>query len=171
MSLYGRPYGWLWFAVVLFGVPLAALAARSGGWEEIHPALNAMLNGTSGVFLFAGYVAIRRRNIALHRQCMLTALSASALFLLSYVVRFLTTGAHKYPGDGIDKIVYLTILFSHMILAMGLLPLVLITAARALRGDFARHRRIARWTFPLWAYVSVTGVVVYFMLYQLPKWR
>ena len=168
MGLYGRPYGWLWFGVVLFAVPLAALAARSGGWEDsIHPALNALFNGTSAVFLVAGWLAIRRRDELLHKQCMLTAVGASGVFLISYIIRFATSGSHKYPGDGIDKIIYLAVLFSHMILAAALVPLALITLSRALRARFDKHRRIARWTWPVWIYVSITGVVVYLMLYQL----
>jgi putative membrane protein len=164
-------YGWLWFAVLAAAVPLLALAVSGdASWsEELHPAINAMLNGTSGVFLIAGFVAIRRKRRELHRLCMLTAVSASGLFLISYVIRFATTGAHKYPGTGLDKTVYLAVLFSHMVLAVVLVPLALTALIRALRGNYARHRRIARWAWPVWIYVSVTGVVVYLMLYPVAR--
>lgn len=165
------PYGWLWFAVLAFAVPLIAVPISHGAsWsEELHPAINALFNGTSGVFLIAGYVAIRRGHRELHRLCMLTAASASGVFLISYVIRFATTGAHKYPGAGLDKVVYLIILFSHMAMAVALVPLALAALIRALRGNYARHKRIARWAWPVWIYVSVTGVVVYLMLYPLAR--
>lgn len=164
-------YGWLWFAVVLFAIPLLALAISSGGsWsEDVHPAINAMLNGTSAVFLIAGYVAIRGKRVELHRRCMVTAVSTSGLFLVSYVIRFATTGSHPYPGDGLDRTFYLAVLMSHMVLATALVPLVPMTLARGLRAQFVRHRRIARWTWPIWIYVSITGVVVYLMLYPLAR--
>ena len=164
-------YGWLWFAVLAFAVPLIAVPISGGAsWsEELHPALNAMLNGTSSVFLIAGYVAIRRKSRELHRLCMLTAVSASGLFLVSYLIRFATTGAHKYPGTGIDKTIYLIVLFSHMILAVALVPLAIMALVRALRGNFASHKRVAKWAWPVWIYVSFTGVVVYLMLYPLAR--
>jgi putative membrane protein len=166
-GFYGRPYWWLWFAVVLFALPLLAMATQGGGgWaDSIHPALNAILNGTSAAFLIAGGLAIRARRIELHRGYMLTAVGTSGVFLISYVIRFLTTGSHSYPGEGIAKIIYLAILFSHMILAVAVVPLVLITLSRALTARFDRHRTIARWTWPIWIYVSITGVIVYLMLY------
>lgn len=164
-------YGWLWFTVVLFAVPLLALAISGGGsfTGELHPAINAMLNGTSAVFLIAGYVAVKSQRVELHRRCMLTAVSASGLFLVSYLIRFATTGAHKYPGVGFDKTVYLMVLFSHMVLAVALVPLALMALSRGLRGEVERHRRVARWAWPVWIYVSVTGVVVYLMLYPLAR--
>lgn len=136
-------------------------------WEHIHPAINAALNGTCAVLLIAGRIAIARGDRAAHRKRMLWAFAASTVFLISYLIRFATTGAHKYPGEGWDKIIYLIILFSHMVLAVVLVPLVLRALALALRGDFARHLRVVKWGWPIWIYVSVTGVLVYFMLYHL----
>jgi putative membrane protein len=136
-------------------------------WEEIHPAINAGLNATCAVLLIAGRRAIARRDREAHRRWMLWAFAASTVFLISYLIRFATTGAHKYPGEGFDKIVYLIVLFSHMVLATVLVPLVLRALQLALRGDFPRHLRMVRWTWPIWIYVSITGVVVYVMLYHL----
>ncbi len=136
-------------------------------WEQLHPAINAALNATCAVLLVLGRVAIARRNQELHRKLMLGAFTASSVFLVSYVIRFLTTGAHRYPGEGWDKIFYLVILFSHMVLAVVLVPLVLRALVLALRGNFAKHLRVVKWTWPIWMYVSVTGVVVYVMLYHV----
>ena len=136
-------------------------------WEQLHPAINAALNFTCFVFLVAGRVAIARGDQKLHRKYMLTAFGASSVFLVSYVIRFLTTGAHRYPGEGVDKIIYLVTLFSHMVLAVVLVPLVIGALKHALRGNFDKHRRLVRFTWPIWMYVSVTGVIVYLMLYHL----
>jgi len=136
-------------------------------WEQIHPAINAALNLTCFVFLVLGRVSIARGDVAQHRQRMLGAFTASSVFLVSYVIRFLTTGAHRYPGEGWDRTLYLITLFSHMALAVVLVPLVLGALRRALRGDFAAHKRLVRFTWPIWVYVSVTGVLVYLMLYHL----
>jgi uncharacterized membrane protein YozB (DUF420 family) len=136
-------------------------------WEQLHPAINAALNLTCFVFLVLGRVAIARGDVALHRRRMLTAFTAAAIFLVSYVIRFATTGAHRYPGDGWDRTVYLITLFSHMTLAVVLVPLVIGALRRALRGDFEAHKRLVRFTWPIWVYVSVTGVLVYLMLYHL----
>jgi putative membrane protein len=136
-------------------------------WEHLHPAINAALNGTCAVLLIAGRVAIARRDQEAHRRYMLGAFAASTVFLISYLIRFATTGAHLYPGEGWDKIAYLIILFSHMALAVVLVPIVIRALQLAFRGDFARHRRIVKWGWPIWMYVSVTGVLVYFMLYHL----
>jgi len=136
-------------------------------WEQLHPALNAALNGTCFVFLVLGRIAIARGDEALHRRRMLTAFTASAVFLVSYLIRFATTGAHKYPGDGVDKTIYLVTLFSHMVLAVVLVPLVVRALQLALRGRFDAHKRVVKFTWPIWMYVSVTGVIVYFMLYHL----
>jgi uncharacterized membrane protein YozB (DUF420 family) len=136
-------------------------------YEQIHPAINAALNLTCFVFLVLGRVAIARGETALHRKRMLSAFTASAVFLVSYLIRFLTTGAHKYPGDGWDRIVYLVMLISHMLLALVLVPLVIGALRRALRGDFEAHKKIVKFTWPIWMYVSVTGVLVYLMLYHL----
>jgi uncharacterized membrane protein YozB (DUF420 family) len=131
------------------------------------PALNAALNGTSAVFLTIGYVLIRRGRITLHKRCMLAALVTSTLFLTSYVVYHANTGSRPFSGTGSIRYVYFSILISHVLLAVTILPLALVTATRGLRAQYDRHVRIARWTLPLWLYVSVTGVVIYLMLYQL----
>jgi putative membrane protein len=131
------------------------------------PAVNATLNSASFVLLLAGFLLIRRRKIRLHRICMLAALSTSALFLLSYVVYHLHVGHVRFGGAGAVRGLYLAILGTHSILAAAIVPLALVTVSRALRGRFERHRAIARWTLPIWLYVSVTGVVVYLMLYHL----
>lgn len=136
-------------------------------WEQIHPAINASLNLTCFVFLVAGRMAIARGDEALHRKRMLSAFAASSVFLVSYLIRWAMTGTHVYPGDGWDRTFYLLLLLSHMVLAVALVPLVLGALRRALRGDFAAHRRIVRFTWPIWVYVSVTGVLVYLMLYHL----
>ena len=131
------------------------------------PALNASLNALSTVLLSCGYVFIRRRQIARHRACMLAALVTSALFLTSYVVYHAHVGSVPFPGQGAIRAIYFTILITHIILAVAIVPLVLVTVSRALTRRFDRHRKIARVTFPLWLYVSVTGVVIYVMLYRL----
>ena len=136
-------------------------------WAQVHPAINAALNLTCFIFLVLGRVAIARGDIATHRKRMLSAFTASAVFLASYLIRFATTGAHTYPGDGWDRTVYLVTLFSHMALAVALVPLVVGALRRALRGDYAAHKRIVKFTWPIWMYVSVTGVLVYLMLYHL----
>lgn len=131
------------------------------------PALNATLNATSTVLLLTGYVLIRRRHIAQHRACMLAALATSTLFLVSYVIYHANAGSRPFAGTGPIRVVYFAILLTHVVLAATILPLSVVTVARALGGRFDRHVRIARWTLPLWLYVSVTGVVIYLMLYQL----
>lgn len=136
-------------------------------WEHLHPAFNAALNLTCFVFLVLGRVAIARNDVALHRKRMLGAFIVSATFLVSYLIRFATTGAHRYPGEGWDKMFYLIMLFSHMALAVVLVPLVIGALRRALRGDYVAHKRLVRFTWPIWMYVSVTGVLVYLMLYHL----
>jgi uncharacterized membrane protein YozB (DUF420 family) len=136
-------------------------------WEQLHPAINAALNLSCFILLIGGRIAIARNDRETHKRRMLAAFVTSSVFLVSYLIRFATTGAHKYPGEGIDKIVYLVILFSHMVLAVVLVPYVIATLRHALRGNFAQHRKLVRVTWPMWAYVSVTGVIVYFMLYHL----
>ncbi|MEZ4400559.1 MAG: DUF420 domain-containing protein [Kofleriaceae bacterium] len=164
---FGQPFGWLVLAVGLALVPLGAALARTGwAWTRMHPAINAVLNGSAAVFLIAGGVAIARRSLELHKRCMLAAVSCSAVFLVSYLIRFATTGAHRYPGTGAAKTFYLVLLGTHTILAAAALPLVLRALWFALTGRFDRHRRVARWTYPVWLYVSVTGVLVYLMLYH-----
>jgi uncharacterized membrane protein YozB (DUF420 family) len=131
------------------------------------PTLNALLNATSAVLLIAGYLCIRRRKVTGHKICMLSAFVTSSLFLTSYLILRYYAGMTRFPGQGWIRPVYFTILTSHTVLAAGIVPLVLITLSRALRGRFDRHARIARWTLPLWLYVSVTGVLVYWILYRL----
>lgn len=131
------------------------------------PTLNASLNALASVFLVAGYVMIRSRRIAAHRRCMLSALGTSALFLISYVIYHANAGSVPFRGTGTVRVVYFAVLIPHVILAATILPLALVTTARGLRADYTRHVRIARWTLPLWLYVSVTGVIVYLMLYHL----
>jgi uncharacterized membrane protein YozB (DUF420 family) len=135
---------------------------------SIFPKINATLNGCSAVLLLTGRVLIARGQRAAHRAVMLTAFGTSTLFLVSYLYYHWPHhgGIVYFRGTGWTRILYLTILGSHTILAIVIVPLVLITLNRALRGRFDRHRAIARWTFPIWLYVSVTGVVVYLMLYQ-----
>lgn len=134
---------------------------------SILPHLNAALNATSFCLLIAGLFFILRGRVASHRACMLAALAVSGIFLVSYVVYHAQYGSMRFTGQGLVRPLYFSILITHVTLAAAIVPLVFITARRALRGDFARHRRIARWTYPLWLYVSATGVVVYFMLYRL----
>jgi uncharacterized membrane protein YozB (DUF420 family) len=129
------------------------------------PAVNATLNGTSGIFLVAGYSFIRRGKMFPHKVCMLSAFCCSALFLACYVYFHLHAGIIRFGGQGWIRPVYFTLLTTHTILAVVIVPLVLITLSRALREKFDRHRAIARWTFPLWLYVSVTGVIIYWLLY------
>jgi len=135
-------------------------------WEHLHPAINAALNGTCAILLVLGRIAIARREVDRHRSLMVAAFTTSTVFLISYLIRFATTGSHKYPGDGLDKLVYLVILFSHMALAVVLVPLVIRALMFALRGNYERHVRVVKWGWPIWMYVSVTGVIVYFMLYH-----
>lgn len=132
------------------------------------PALNASLNALASVFLVLGYLLIRSGRRDAHKRAMLAALTTSALFLVSYLVyHFNIGGARPFTGTGILRPVYYTILLTHVVLAMTTLPLALVTTARGLGGRFDKHVRIARWTLPIWLYVSVTGVVVYWMLYRL----
>jgi len=131
------------------------------------PAVNATLNGISAVLLTTGYVLIRRGRADLHKRCMLAALTTSALFLVSYVVYHLNVGSRPFPGQGAIRPVYFAILVTHVILAAAIVPLALTTAARGLLNQYDRHVRIARWTLPIWLYVSVTGVVIYLMLYRV----
>lgn len=131
------------------------------------PALNAALNGASALLLAIGYVFIRQRRIAAHKVCMGLAFGASTLFLISYLSYHYYVGSIRFAGRGAVRALYFAILISHSILAAVIVPLALVTLYRALRGRFEGHARIARWTLPLWFYVSVTGVIVYWMLYHL----
>jgi putative membrane protein len=134
---------------------------------EFLPTLNAILNTTSAVFLFLGWRAIRGGRRDLHRNLMIAACGSSVLFLASYLTRVALTGTHRFPGDGALKAVYLVVLATHTVLAAAILPMVLRTLWLSLHARYAEHRRIARWTLPVWMYVSVTGVAVYVMLYHL----
>jgi len=131
------------------------------------PHLNAFLNTTSALFLIAGYRFIRAGFIRPHRNCQIAALVTSTCFLISYLTYHYYHGDTRFLGQGIVRPFYFAILITHVILAIVIVPLVLITVYRAARGDFIRHRRIARWTLPLWLYVSITGVIVYLMLYRI----
>lgn len=134
----------------------------------IHlPTLNAWLNATSAVLLVAGYAFIRNKRVSAHRLCMLLALGSSTAFLVSYLYYHAQVGSVRFQGQGWVRAAYFTILLTHTVLAAAIVPLALVTLVRALREQFDRHRRIARWTLPLWLYVSVTGVVIYWMLYHL----
>ena len=135
------------------------------------PALNATLNATSAALLFAGYVCIRGGRRRAHAACMLTALLSSTLFLASYLTYHFHVGSVPYRGGGFTRPLYFTILISHTILAAAVVPLALVTVARAARRRFDRHVAIARYTLPVWLYVSVTGVVIYLMLYGPPGSR
>lgn len=129
------------------------------------PALNATLNGVAAVLLVAGWACIRTGRRRAHRAAMVAALVTSAAFLASYVIYHANAGSKPYQGTGPLRAVYFTILITHVVLAAAIVPLVLVTVIRALRGRFETHRRVARWTLPLWLYVSVTGVAIYVMLY------
>ncbi len=162
--------------VVIGGLSLAAVLAvafvvlrqpptlRASAAPHL-PTLNAGLNATSAVLLVTGFVCIRRRRIAAHRACMLAAFATSSLFLVSYLIYHATAGSVRFTGTGWVRPVYFVLLVSHIVLSAIVLPLALTTIYRAWSDDFTRHRRIARWTLPVWLYVSVTGVVVYGMLY------
>jgi putative membrane protein len=131
------------------------------------PTLNAALNATSALLLLWGFLLIRRGRREAHRRVMIAALCSSSLFLVSYLVYHAQVGSVRFQGQGPVRTLYFAILLTHTVLAVAIVPLVLVTVTRALRGRFDKHRRIARITLPLWAYVSVTGVVVYWMLYRL----
>jgi putative membrane protein len=137
------------------------------------PAVNASLNGLSAILLTAGFIFIRQKKITAHRNCMISAFCVSAIFLICYLTyhTYLAVVLHRGPTRFLNpswfRPIYLTILFTHTILAMVIVPLIFITLFRALRERFDRHKKIARWTLPLWMYVSVTGVVVYLLLYQI----
>ncbi len=139
----------------------------------IFPHLNAALNGLSGVFLVLGFYFIRRGQINKHRAAMLTAFTLSSLFLACYITHhalrtyFFGLGPTKFTGEGVVRTIYFTILFTHTILATVIAPFILVTLWRALKGRFEIHKKLARFVFPVWLYVSITGVVVYLMLYQL----
>lgn len=133
----------------------------------ILPAVNAALNALSACLLIGGYACIRRGRRTAHQRCMLAAFFVSVLFLASYLTLRYFAGMTRFEGQGWIRPVYFTILISHTVLAAGILPMAIVTVARALREEHVRHVRIARWTLPLWLYVSITGVVIYWLLYHL----
>ncbi len=155
--------------VAAVGVLLLGGTPRAAGTLDVSalPAVNALLNGSSAVLLSLGFVFIRRRQVRAHRTCMLAAFAFSTLFLVSYVVYHWHAGSRPFGGHGGIRPVYFALLLTHVVLAAVILPLALTTIYRGLGGQLARHRRIARWTLPIWLYVSVTGVVIYWMLYHL----
>jgi uncharacterized membrane protein YozB (DUF420 family) len=133
------------------------------------PAVNATLNGIAGIFLVIAYILIRRRQIDAHRRVMLAAFATSSLFLICYVIYHAQVGSVPFTRHGFVRPLYFGILITHVTLAAAVLPLAIITLSRGLKAKFDRHRAIARWTLPIWLYVSVTGVLVYVLLYQ-PTW-
>ena len=133
------------------------------------PAVNASLNAISGVLLLSGYTMMRLRTIVLHRRFMIAAFTTSALFLICYVVYHAQVGSVPFPRHGFVRPLYFTILITHVVLAASVPPLAIVTLTCGLKGRYPAHRKIARWTFPIWLYVSVTGVLVYVLLYQ-PTW-
>jgi len=165
--------------VVIGGVSLAVVLVvgylllghtrepEAGALAATLPLLNACLNATSAALLSAGWVFIRRKRVTAHKTCMVSALVVSTLFLVSYVTYHSIAGSRPFVGAGWIRLIYYPMLLSHIVLAAAIVPLALTTVYRALQGNFARHVRIARWTLPIWLYVSVTGVLVYWMLYRL----
>ena len=133
---------------------------------SMFPAINATLNGTAALLLATGYVFIRRRNVPAHRACMLAALAVSTLFLGCYLYYHFHVGRTSFSGQGWIRPVYFAVLFSHTVLAVTVVPLALVTLVHAFRGRLPKHVRVARWTLPIWFYVSVTGVLIYWLLYH-----
>jgi putative membrane protein len=131
------------------------------------PALNAVLNGTAGILLVIGYFYIRQGNMAAHKKVMISAFVVSSIFLISYLIYHAHAGSTKFLGTGFIRPVYFSILISHIILAAVIVPMAIITMFRGLKARYDKHKRIARWTLPVWLYVSVTGVIIYVMLYHL----
>jgi putative membrane protein len=156
-------------AVVVIAVAVLLLGGRAHEGADVAalPALNAVLNGLSAALLTAGYVFIRRRRVAAHLACMVSAFGVSTLFLISYVVYHYHAGSRPFTGPASVRPLYLLLLLTHVVLAAVILPLALTTIYRALSAQFVRHVAIARWTLPLWLYVSITGVIIYWMLYHL----
>ena len=138
---------------------------------DLHslPAINASLNALSGVLLVIGYTLMRMRRIEQHRRVMIAAFITSSLFLVCYVIYHAQVGSVRFTRQGFVRPLYFTILITHVTLAAAVLPMAIVTLTRGLKGRYPRHRAIARWTFPVWLYVSVTGVLVYVLLYQ-PTW-
>lgn len=174
-SSHGSPGAARWIVAILSAIVFSAVAlvlyitpasgASSG--PSLLATVNAALNALSAVLLVTGFVFIKRKRIAAHRTCMLSAFGVSALFLVTYLVHHAKVGSVPFQGEGIIRVVYFGILIGHILLAVAIVPLALLTVQRAWTGRIARHRRIARWTLPTWLYVSLSGVAVYFMLYHL----
>jgi len=160
-------------ALVVVTVALLLIVPRpaSPGWLDVSalPRLNAALNGASAILLVVAYFFIRHRWVKAHRACMLSAFALSVLFLMSYVIYHASVGSVRFAGPGWIRPIYLALLVSHITLAALVLPLALTALYRAWRGRLVQHRRVARWTLPIWLYVSVSGVVIYLMLYQFWK--
>jgi uncharacterized membrane protein YozB (DUF420 family) len=157
-------------SLVVILVGILALGGPNGSEvrrSSVLPAVNAGLNATSALLLATGYLFVRRRRLAAHRACMLAAFGTSCLFLISYVTYHYRVGSVAFEGDGWIRAVYFALLIPHIVLAATIVPLALTTVYRGWSGQFDRHVKIARWTLPVWLYVSVTGVIVYWMLYHL----
>lgn len=171
-SFYGqRPLGWVAFSALVLAIPLFQIVREADmSFTELLPSLNAFLNASSAILIFAGWRAIKARATSAHWKLMVGAIATSAIFLIFYLIRFALTGAHKYPVDDWTKPVYFVILFSHMALAVVTPPLVLRSVFLAYKKRYEDHKRLVRYTLPIWGYVSVTGVVVYWMLYHLAPW-
>jgi uncharacterized membrane protein YozB (DUF420 family) len=150
--------------VVLYGIP----RAPAPGSPSALASVNALLNGSAAAFLITGYYFIRRRNVRAHRACMLTAFALSSLFLVTYLLHHAQVGSVPFRGTGVLRTLYLAILLPHVLLAAPVVPLALFTIWRGYTGRVPAHRKVARWTLPIWLYVSVSGVVIYWMLYHLP---
>jgi putative membrane protein len=168
---WGR-YGFLWgiFAAVLLAIPVVAwVVEQHTRFADVLPTLNATLNATSAVLLLFGWRAIRSGKRSLHWKCMVAATATSTLFLVFYLIRFALTGAHSYPLHDFTRPIYLAILSTHTLCAMTIPALVAVSLWRGAHGRYDKHRRIARITLPIWLYVSVTGVIVYLMLYHLAR--
>lgn len=151
-------------AIVLYGMPDRGVAPGAPG---ALATINAVLNGSAACFLLTGYAFIRKRNIKAHRTCMVTAFALSSLFLVTYLLHHAQVGSVSFQHGGWIRGIYFAVLVPHIALAVVIVPLALLTIYRGWTGRIAKHRKIARWTLPLWLYVSVSGVVVYLMLYQL----
>jgi uncharacterized membrane protein YozB (DUF420 family) len=167
-AFFGRaPIAWAWFAALLLLIPLVGFLVERGVFVEALPTLNACLNALSATLVLLGWRAIRARRVDAHWQLMLSATATSVAFLTFYLIRFSLTGTHRYPATDWTRTLYLVVLGTHTVLAAAVPFLVAVTLWLAAKKRFDRHRRIARVTFPIWIYVSVTGVIVYLMLYHL----
>jgi putative membrane protein len=150
---------------VLLVIVLGPGKHQHGAAPSALATLNVLLNGGAGVALVAGYLCVRQRRVELHRRCMLTAFGLSSLFLVSYLIHHARVGSIPFAGTGFIRTVYLSILVPHIVLAAVIVPLALFTIYRGWTGKVAAHRRVARWTLPLWLYVSLSGVAIYYLLY------